>query len=144
MLPEPHSAGSTLGDIVEKQELAFDRLHALVRKGYKPEIGTEGAGGTITLRHLARAPDLLLHADGRIDGLPGRVPHYKRKVPAPAIPALREADQIEFLKFLDTVPRTRLRDRTRRWRTRWVYLPATLVVLWGLSITLTALIVDGM
>ena len=129
---------------MEKQELAFERLHALVRKGYRPEIGTEGAGGTIKLRHLARAPDLLLHGDGSVEGLPGRVPHYKRKVPAPSIPALREADQIEFLKFLDTVPKARLRDRTRRWRTRWVYLPATLMVLWGVSITLTAIIVGGM
>jgi hypothetical protein len=70
------------------------------------------------------------------------VPRYKRKVDAPTIPALHDADQIEFLKFLDAVPKARLRDRTRRWRTRWVYLPATLMVLWGLSITLTALIVD--
>jgi hypothetical protein len=129
---------------VEQQELAFDRLHALVRKGYRPDIGEEGAGGTIKLRHLARAPDLLLHADGRVEGLPGRVPRYKRKVDAPFIPAVRDADQIEFLKFLDAVPKTRLRDRTRRWRTRWVYLPATMVVLWGASIALTGVIVSGM
>ena len=127
---------------MDNRDLAFERLHALARKGYRPEIGSEDAGGTIALRHLARAPDLLLHADGRVEGLPGRVPRYKRKVDAPTIPALHDADQIEFLKFLDAVPKARLRDRTRRWRTRWVYLPATLMVLWGLSITLTALIVD--
>jgi hypothetical protein len=129
---------------VEQQDLAFERLHALVRKGYAPEFGAEGAGGTIPLRHLAKAPDLLLHSDGRLEGLPGRVPRYKRKVDAPSIPALREADQIEFLKFLDAVPKARLRDRTRRWRTRWVYLPASLIGLWAISLTLTALIVDGM
>ena len=124
------------------QDRAFERLHALARKGYRPEIGAADAGGTIALRHIAKAPDLLLHADGRVEGLPGRVPRYKRKVDAPSIPALRDADQVEFLKFLDTVPRARFRDRTRRWRTRWVYLPATLVVLWGMSITLTALFVN--
>lgn len=129
---------------MEKQDLAFERLHALARKGYRPEIGAPDAGGTIALRHLAKAPDLLLHADGKIEGLPGRVPRYKRKVDAPLLPAVREADQIEFLKFLDTVPKARLRDRTRRWRTRWVYLPASMVVLWGISITLTAVIVGGM
>jgi hypothetical protein len=127
---------------VDSRDLAFERLHALARKGYRAEIGSEDAAGTIALRHLARAPDLLLHADGRVEGLPGRVPRYKRKVDAPTIPAVHDADQIEFLKFLDAVPKARLRDRTRRWRTRWVYLPATLMVLWGLSITLTALIVD--
>ena len=129
---------------MEQQELAFDRLHALARKGYRPEIGSEDAGGTIKLRHVAKAPDLLLHADGRIEGLPGRVPHYKRKVDAPFIPAQRQSDQIEFLKFLDAVPKATLRDRTRRWRTRWVYLPASLVAFWGISITLTAIIVGGM
>jgi hypothetical protein len=65
-------------------------------------------------------------------------------VDAPMIPAVRDADQIEFLKFLDTVPKARLRDRTRRWRTRWVYLPASMVAFWGVSIALTAMIVDGM
>ncbi len=126
------------------QNAAFNRLHALARKGYRPEIGTEGADGTIALRHLAKAPDLLLHPDGSIEGLPGRVPHYKRKVDAPAIPALRDADQIEFLTFLDSVPRATLRDRTRRWRTRWVYMPASLAAFWGISIALTAMIVENM
>ena len=129
---------------MDKQDLAFERLHALARKGYRPEIGAEGAGGTVALRHLAKAPDLLLHADGTVEGLPGRVPRYKRKVDAPLIPAVHDADQIEFLKFLDGVPKARLRDRTRRWRTRWVYLPASLIAMWGVSIALTALIVDGM
>jgi hypothetical protein len=127
---------------VNTQHVAFERLHDLARKGYRPEIGTPDAGGTIALRHIAKAPDLLLHPDGRLEGLPGRVPRYKRKVDAPSLPAVREADQIEFLKFLDTVPKATFRDRTRRWRTRWVYLPATLIVLWGLSITLTALLVN--
>ena len=127
---------------MDNRDLAFERLHALARKGYRPEIGTEDAGATIALRHLAKAPDLLLHPDGRVEGLPGRVPRYKRKVDAPTIPALHDADQIAFLEFLDGVPKARFRDRTRRWRTRWVYLPATLMVLWGLSIGLTALLVN--
>lgn len=127
---------------MDTQESAFERLHALARKGYQPEIGTPDAGGTIALRHLAKAPDLLLHPDGKIEGLPGRVPRYKRKVDAPLLPAVRESDQIEFLKFLETVPKARFRDRTRRWRTRWVYLPASLFAFWGVSIALTALIVN--
>jgi hypothetical protein len=128
---------------VDQQAQAFDRLHALARKGYRPEIGAEGASGTIALRHLAKAPDLLLHPDGSIEGLPGRVPRFKRKVDAPAIPAARDADQIEFLKFLDTVPKAGLLDRTRRWRTKYVYMPAALVAIWGVSISLTALIMNG-
>ena len=132
---------------MDQQTYAFERLHALARKGYRPEIGaagTDGADGTIALRHLGKAPDLLLHPDGRIEGLGGRIPRFKRMVHAPTLPALNDGDQVAFLKFLDTVPKARFRDRTRRWRTRWVYLPATLVALWGVSIGLTALLVDGM
>ena len=45
---------------------AFERLHLLVRKGYVPEIGTETAADTIVLRHLGKAPDLVLHSDGLV------------------------------------------------------------------------------
>ena len=128
---------------MEGNGVAFERLHWLVRKGYKPALGAEGAGESIALRHLAKAPDLVLHADGSIEGLGGRVPHYKRKIDPPSIPAEREADQVEFLKFLDTVPRATLIDRTRRLRTRYIYLPIAVAGTWAASIGLTALFTGG-
>ena len=124
---------------------AFDRLHALVRKGYKAELGSDAAGGAIRLTHLARTPDLILHGDGTVEEVADRIPRHKRRLPALApIPAERDADQVRFLQFVETVPRATLRDRTRRWRTKWVYGPLFIAVLWGLSLMFTALLVDGL
>jgi hypothetical protein len=53
------------------------------------------------------------------------------------------ASQVAFLTFLDRVPRATLRDRTRRWRTKWVYGPLFLAVLWGISLLITALLANS-
>ena len=122
---------------------AFERLHLLVRKGYVPEIGTEKGGDTILLRHLGRAPDLVLHSDGLVEGYDGRRPRYKRNLDAPApIAAERDAEHLRFMKFLDTVPRATLRDRTRPWRTKYIYVPILLIVVWAVCLAFTAALVD--
>ena len=126
-----------------EQGLAFERLHALARKGYRPEIGAEGAGDSIALRHIGRTPDLLLRGDGGIEGLGGRVPRFKRRLEAPTIPARGDSDQVAFLKFLDTIPKASLRDRTRPWRKKYLYVPGVLVALWGVSIAATVLVTNA-
>ncbi len=126
------------------ETLAFERLHALVRKGYVAEIGKEAANGGIALHHLGKAPDLLLHPDGMVEPLGQRIPRHKRKVREPgSIAAQREADQIEFMKFLDTVPKPNLRDRTRPFRKKYVYVPAALLILWGIMALFTVMIAEG-
>jgi hypothetical protein len=122
----------------------LQRLHALVRKGYKPEIGTTGANDVIVLRHPGRVPDLLLHSDGMIDGLGGRVPLYKRNIEAPEpFRADSIAEELRFIKFLDSVKRPSLRDRTRRFRHRFVYVPLVIAILMGLQLAFIALITDS-
>jgi hypothetical protein len=122
----------------------LQRLHALARKGYKPEIGTDAANDVIVLRHRGKAPDLLLHSDGMVEGLGGRVPLYKRNVEAPdPFHASPLVEELRFIKFLDSVKRPSLRDRTRRWRHRYVYVPVVLAVLMGLQLAFIALIVDS-
>ena len=59
--------GEVLGP--EAAPPVIERLHALVRKGYRPEIGAGAATDRIVLRHPGRAPDLVLHADGTVEGL---------------------------------------------------------------------------
>lgn len=53
-----------------KEEAAFVRLHALVRKGYRADLGGKDDTGLISLEHpsgaSAGAPTLLLCFDGRI------------------------------------------------------------------------------
>ena len=122
---------------------AFERLHLLVRKGYVAEIGVDSASDTIVLRHLGKAPDLVLHSDGLVEGYEGRRPRYKRNIDAPAaISAERDAEHLRFMKFLDTVPRASLRDRTRPWRTKYVYIPFVLLAVWGVCLLFTAALMD--
>lgn len=44
------------------------------------------------------------------------------------------------MKFLDTVQRPTWFDRTRPWRKKYVYVPAGLLVFWGLCLTFTAML----
>lgn len=124
----------------EPRPSAFERLHALVRKGYKAEIGGDVDTDIIVLRHMGAAPDLVLRADGALEPWQGRRPWHKRKLPSlPVIEAGTEADQLKFMTFLGTVPRATLRDRTRPWRNKYLYFPLVLIVVWGLCLTLTAM-----
>lgn len=116
----------------------LERLHALVRKGYRASIGTETDTNVIILRHLGRAPDLILHADGMIEPLEGRRPWHKRNIESlGAIAPEGDSEQLRFMKFLDTVPRATFRDRTRPWRNKYIYFPIVLIIVWGLCLALT-------
>src|SRR5688572_22314968 len=121
----------------------LERLHALVRKGYRPEIGSDTATDIIVLRHVGRAPDLVLHSDGTVEGFDGRRPLYKRHVDAP--PAFAPGDvreQLRFMRFIDSIPRASLRDRTRRFRQRYVYFPLVVAILLAIHLAFTAIILD--
>lgn len=130
--------------LAAEQPVVFERLHALVRKGYVAAIGTDRATDVIVLRHLGKAPDLVLRSNGVVEGFAGRRPLHKRHVepPAPIAPG-GDAEQLRFMKFLEGVPAASLRDRTRPWRHKYVYFPAVMIVLWGLCMTLTVLILEG-
>ena len=122
---------------------ALERLHALVRKGYRPEIGTGTATEMIVLRHLGRAPDLVLHADGMVEGHGGRVPRFKKDVEPPPAFATSLAEQLRFMKFLDSVPRATLWDRTRRFRHKYVYLPIAFAILVAINLFITTTVMSG-
>ena len=128
----------------KSRSLVIERLHALVRKGYKAELGTKVDSDFVVLRHLGRTPDLVLHEDGTLEGLDGRRPRYKRHIDPPAIIGGRsDADQLRFMKFIETIPRATLFDRTRPWRVKYVYIPLALVAVWGLCLSFTAIIMNS-
>lgn len=134
------------GEVVpaERQSPVFDRLHALVRKGYRPVIGTEAATDLVVLHHPGRAPDLVLHGDGVVEGWEGRRPRHKRNVAAPAaIAADRDSEHLRFMKFLETVRPPSLRDRTRHWRKKYVYVPVVLIAIWLICFAFTAILLGG-
>ncbi|QPQ54328.1 hypothetical protein IC614_08155 [Allosphingosinicella flava] len=124
---------------------AFQRLHTLVRKGYVAELGPDRGEGVICLTHIGLTPDLILHGDGSIEEADDHVPRYKRRLPVlQPIPSEADADQVRFMQFVETIPRTTLRDRTRRWRTKWVYGPLFLLALWIMSAMITVMLVEGL
>ena len=119
----------------------LERLHALVRRGYKAEMGASGNPDRLVLRHLGLAPDLVLHANGDLEGLDARRPRYKRDIDPPApIGGESDADHLRFMRFLDTVPPVTFWHRNRPWRKKYLYLPAVLVIVWLACVMLTALI----
>ena len=122
----------------------LERLHALVRKGYRPEFGKDTETDLIVLRHLGRSPDLVLHSDGTVEGHAGRRPRFKREIDAPeAFGPDRIAEQLRFMRFLDTIPRASLRDRTRRWRHKYIYFPLVFAILLAIHLAFTAIILDS-
>jgi hypothetical protein len=127
----------------DEESPVLERLHALVRKGYRAEIGAYTETDIIVLRHAGRAPDLILHSNGQVEGWEGRRPRYKRDVePPPVFAANKLSEQLRFMKFLDSVPRATFRDRTRRWRQKYVYFPLVMAILLGINLAFTAIILD--
>ncbi|GGO95653.1 hypothetical protein [Stakelama pacifica] len=128
----------------ERPSPVLQRLHALVAKGYRPTLGVGDNIDSIVLRHRARTPDLVLHADGVVEGLGGRLPFYKRDLSlGDPIGAGGDDQQLRFLQLLNAVPRASLRDRTRRFRHRYVYLPLAMGAIWMACIGLTMLVLSN-
>jgi len=122
----------------------LERLHALVRKGYRPELGKGEGSDLIVLRHAGKSPDLVLRGDGTVEGFDGRRPRYKASIDAP--PAFlpgEVAEDLRFMKFIDGVRRASLWDRTRRWRQKYIYLPVVFGVLVALHLAFSAMIYDS-
>ncbi|QAY77646.1 hypothetical protein [Sphingosinicella sp. BN140058] len=120
----------------------LERLHALVRKGYRAEIGLGADTDLVVLRHVGRTPDLVLHSDGVVEPYPGRWPRHKRSIEPPQpFRAGDVAEQLRFMRFLDTIPKPSLRDRTRRFRHKYIYLPLVVAILLGVHLAFTAMLV---
>jgi hypothetical protein len=122
----------------------LERMHALVRRGYAAEVGTPGNPDQVVLRHLGLAPDLVLHANGDVEGLDARRPRYKRDIEPPAlIGGATDADHLRFMRFLDTVPPVTFWHRNRPWRKKYLYLPVVLIAVWLGCVMLTAMLFGG-
>ena len=133
----PVFAGSASSPVLE-------RLHALVRRGYTAHLGTSGNPDRVVLRHLGLAPDLVLHANGDLEGLDARRPRYTRDIDPPApIGGGTDSDHLRFMRFLDTVPPITFWHRNRPWRKKYLYLPAVLIVVWLACVMLTVMLFAG-
>jgi hypothetical protein len=91
-----------------KEEAAFVRLHALVRKGYRADLGATVDPRIIRLKHprgaSAGAPSLLLCPDGRLIGTDNVRPLNDRHHDPDCIYVDSEVDDRLFQKFVNSIP----------------------------------------
>jgi hypothetical protein len=128
-------------------DIAFIRLHALVGKGYRADLGAKNDTILIRLEHprgaSAGAPSLLLCSDGRIMATDNIRPLNTGEGDPDCIYVESEADRRLFQSFLATVPKPTTwqgLDAMTMWEVRMfvvlgvilcsVALGVTLLVLW--------------
>ena len=113
----------------------FERLFALVKKGYSPDL-EETFSGAIWLRHPSRRckhPKLYLYPNGLVVS-PGSSDDFRFY--------RDDEDEAKFQKFLRTVPMPTLLDRTRAWRTN-VAAWGIIAAVWGGSALLISVVLPA-
>ena len=80
--PPPSPLEERPGRSLAGEPATFAKLRELTRNGYAPDPDREDPGGGILLRHDS-APDLVLHADGRIELPMGKPTKSKTAAAAP-------------------------------------------------------------
>lgn len=147
--PENGRAPAETGRAVRPQPYApetpaFDRLRALVRRGYVADMEAEGPGGGMLLRHPA-APDIVLYPDGAVESIARKRRGRERvtSLTGDLIPAENASDERRFARFLERLPEGAQRaDPPRKWRKRFVVI-FLLLAVWLVSLFLTIALVNG-
>lgn len=110
----------------------FERLYALVKKGYRPDL-EQNFPGAIWLNHPSKRckhPLLFLYPSGLVVS-PGSSDEFRFY--------RDDEDEPKFQKFLRSVPTPTLWDRTRAWRTN-VAAWGIIAAVWGASALLTSVV----
>ncbi|MGZ8282786.1 MAG: hypothetical protein ACXWUN_07520 [Allosphingosinicella sp.] len=94
--------------------LAFQRLHALVRGGYKARLGTQTVDSAIDLDPRGKAPPLRLFPDGSIRVLDKKMPVHAE---GPDRFTIEAEDETSYRRLAAMIEDLRLRRRGR-WRRR--------------------------
>jgi hypothetical protein len=119
--------------------LAFERLHALARGGYVPQIGADTVDSSIVLDHAGKAPKLRLFPDGSILVLDKAFPvHADRTADRFRIRADDESNYRKLARLVEGVPR----KGRGLWRRR-VFVPVLLIGIWFVSIMLSVAVTAG-
>lgn len=128
----PNSPASPPGP----NSLGFERLHALLRGGYVPQVGAGTIDSSIVLEHKGKGPKLRIFPDGRIQVMDKAFPIHTVPGRDPfSILAGDDRSFGTFARFLESVPK----GRRRRFLRKTVFL-MMLAGFWGLSVMLLAAI----
>jgi hypothetical protein len=123
------------GERVRGDEVAFERLHALVARGYVPELGTSESL-TIRLDHPSkkvRYETLILDANGDVHA----------PLAAVGDGEFFADERAKFQNFLRTIPYPNWWERTRFARDKmvvWTVVMALCAAMWWLIVTVLRLI----
>lgn len=80
-------------------EVVIARLHALVRAGYRTDLGHERTKGAVTFKHPRKAAEVTLWGDGRVvDGAPSFIANDSNQT------IIAADDKAGFDKFIAEVP----------------------------------------
>jgi hypothetical protein len=119
-----------------KEDAAFIRLHALVQKGYRADLGVKDSPGLIRLEHPGGAsigaPSLLLRPDGIIIASDNLLPLNKGDGEPDWIYVDSEVDWLNFQKFLSGIPQPTVWQAVNAmtiWETRMVLITVTLCAI---------------
>jgi hypothetical protein len=120
--------------ITTDEGLGFQRLHALSRGGYVPQIGADVDDSSILLDHVGKGPRLRLFPDGSITVLDRNLPvHAEGNADRYRIQADDDLNFGKFARLVGNMPR----KKRGRWRKRFGFL-VVMAGLWGGSLALTA------
>ena len=97
--------------------IAFNRLHALVDRGYQPELGRGSDVNAIWLKHPGQEPTLILYPRGYLIG-PSSISLSDKRSPRRKFRevALEPEDDAGFWRFIATVREPTLWESTAEWR----------------------------
>jgi hypothetical protein len=93
--------------------IAFERLHALARGGYKPRIGSQTMDRWIDLEHRGKGPPLRLYPDGSILVLDKKFAVHAEGMPDRFL--IRADDETSYHRLAAFIEDLRSRRRGR-WR----------------------------
>ncbi|MDP3852630.1 hypothetical protein [Phenylobacterium sp.] len=80
-------------------EVVIARLHALVRAGYRPDVGVERTKGAVTFKHPRKAAEVTLWGDGRVvDGAPSFIANDSNQT------VIEASDTTGFERFIADSP----------------------------------------
>ena len=112
--------------------LGFQRLHALARGGYVPQIGADTVDDSIVLGHVGEGPPLRLFPDGSVQVLDRNLPVHAEGPDRYRIAADDDRNFGKFARLVETLPQKRPRRRLKR-----IGFVAVMLGLWACSVFLT-------
>ncbi|ATP18555.1 hypothetical protein [Sphingobium yanoikuyae] len=116
-----------------RDEETFRRIHQLVKRGYQPDWTIAQVEDAIWFEHPGRTDRLILYPDGKVVNVDKKVIiNPADKDDKDRIYNVDKGDPGIFDRWLRTVELPTWRQRTRADREKYVWIPLTMVMFYGI------------